>query len=148
MDFKDEWFKLVLEELRKNSDKIDRVRDDMYTKVDDLDEKMSNRMSETTKQHLELLSCQQSLNKEHHRMNDLLEEHIRRTEILEDVTDVLRERLDRVDTATAPIVKEFNENLIVEKNHKRNISKTVKIAGGISAVAAAVSGILKLLGYL
>jgi septal ring factor EnvC (AmiA/AmiB activator) len=119
----DEFVKIILVELRKTTDRIDTAKDDIYTKLDATA--------------AELKDSQKSLHEEHGRMNNLLEDHMRRTQAVEDTLDVLKE-------TTAPAIKDHEQRVFLQKYRKELRVKVGKYLAIISAIVAIVGGLLKL----
>lgn len=170
MDSSTEIFKVVLDEIRKNTDKIDKTRDDIYAQISNLESKIDRKLAKSEIQHQELYRTQDLMQAEHRRMNDLLEVHIKRTDqneqkiedtqkvILEHIDTLktikmnaeyqfkdLSEELDSIKTEIKPVIVEKQEKIAIEKFTKRKISTTAKVLGLVSLALTVVTGILKLL---
>jgi len=158
-DIREEWFKLVLDELRKNNDKVDRTRGDMSAKIDDVEAKIeevridSALLRESIAKHEALDKeihdsikgmaddTHASINKINNSLSDyntLLKEHIRRTEIAEG-------NIATIKSAIQPVIKEHQERQIVRQHSMKTWKKVTLILGGVSTALGVVAYVLKLL---
>lgn len=144
-DFKDEWFKLVLDELRKNNNKFDELKNSTDQKIDSLEEKIFERLKESEHQHQDLFVTQKMLCKEHERMNDLLEEHIRRTEVNEKMIERLDSRTSDIEQEIRPLVENHTSEQIMKKAHDKKIKKVILWLGAVATIMSIVGGLLKIL---
>lgn len=144
-DLREEWFKLVLEELRKNNDKVDQIRLANFDQVRDLEKYIEQRLDKSEIQHRELMTSQVKMQEEHRRMNDLLAEHMRRTEANEKIIEIHRIRLEKVEEEIEPAV-EAHRLAEAEKNAAaKNLKRNAVIVGMISGLLGIVATILKIL---
>jgi hypothetical protein len=154
-DIRDEWIKLVLGELRKNNDKVDSLRTEVYDRLDRFDEKVEDRLDKSSDQHLDLFKSQEQMlkqqiemKKEHTRMNDLLEEHIRRTEQNEQMIQTQLSRIEGLEENLQPLVKSHNDEVAVDDHNSKVLKRNLMILGGIGTVISITIGVLKLIGII
>ena len=135
-DIREEWFKLVLNELRKNNDKVDKIKDNVNDKIDTLEDDLRDKLAESSRQHLELFETQGGMIREHARMNDLLEEHMRRTTAAES-------RIEMIQTQIDPVVKAYHSKIAVDENNTKNWKRAAMYLGVIATALSIISAILK-----
>jgi hypothetical protein len=138
VDVKEEWFRLVLDELRKNNDKTDRLRDQFYDKIDEVETRIDQRLDQASADHQRSFETHNKLHQEHVRMNDLLEDHMRRTEAAEGRLLVIENKLE-------PIYNEHHTGDIIRKHAADKWKLWVKIATGIGTFAGAILAVAKIL---
>src|SRR5210317_169126 len=122
--------KVLLDEQRKTNDKIDSVRQNVYDKMDEIEDRIDNRLIESSKQHTDLFVAQEKMVREHIRMNDLLEEHIKRTEIAEG-------NIDKISQTLGPIAQDYNERQVVDQYSTKTWKKVALLLGITSTAIGA-----------
>jgi len=151
-----EWLRLVLEELRKNNEKVEQVRRDSIDKLEDVEAKIESRLDKSEGQHKllmtaqaemkgELTASQESLRKEHTRMNDLLAEHMRRTEANEQMISMLRDKSESLEEQIQPIALDYQQRVFLENVTEKKSKKIVMWIGGIASALGIIATALKLL---
>lgn len=160
-EIREEWFKLVLNELRKNNDKVDEIRADNFKKIEELENQLTNRLNKSENQHRELLLAQEKmvtetgkLTEQHYRMNELLQEHMRRTVALEQIVEIMKEQHEMTKRSINPLVEEYQEKQIIakhttviEEKTNKKLRKKIMIIGGISTLLGAIATAMKLLDF-
>ena len=133
--------KVLLDEQRKTNDKIDSVKENLYSKMDEMESRIETRLEQSSKQHSDLFIAQEMMAKEHSRMNDLLEEHMRRTEIAEG-------NIEAISQTLGPIAKDYNDKQVLSHHSTKTWKKITLYLGAVSTAIGTVIGILKLLNIL
>lgn len=142
--------KYILDKLEKLDDKLDQVRVDQEgaRKAFDAHEKKDDERHQEIKKMTDKVLFY--IDKNSVRLdtyNSQLEEHIRRTNLLEQRTDWLEDRQSIIKENIKPIIKEHEKKKIIEENTNKGISKTTKVLALIGATITVITGTLKLLGY-
>ena len=134
--------KFILDKLEKLSDKLDQVRDESgkltaaLKSQDARDEDITREVREMSDRFCTQLEAQQQ---ELQRYNQHLEDHMRRSDILERSHHKMWERVE-------PIVKAHEENQIIQRHFSDKVKIRLKWIVGAGTVAGSIAAILKLIG--
>lgn len=121
-DLRDQWFQVLLDELRKSNDKLDDVRKD------------------TVENTAAVQSIEKIVDKQSDRLdkyNEQLEIHIKGVEILD-------KRQTSLEKKVHPIVEEYAADKVIKAHTRKRMVKIAKILGIISTIVGIVATIYKL----
>jgi hypothetical protein len=135
----DEFYKILLEEIRNSSSKIDNLRDFVDKKVDLLDSKIDRvegNISKVEKECGRLEAAQAIAGTEHKRMNDLLDIHIMGVQ-------VAYSRLEKIEEERLPALeKEAIEREALKNEAIRKETSLVQKAKKISIYIGIITTII------
>lgn len=155
-----ELMKLVTEEFRFSSERIEQLRKEHAQRINALESYIQKRLDRSEHQHKDLLAEQKLtaqrqaiLVEQHKEMNAILMEHIRRTAALEKLVAIEQKKLENFNESIDPVREFFSEQQIIERHEKtlqeertKRLKKSVMIIGGISTTVGVVATILSWFG--
>jgi hypothetical protein len=133
-NFREEWFKLVLENLKDNSDKLQEMQDQYYQ----LRSSFDKHHILDTKIHEEIKGFIVETNRRLDMYNKQLEIHI-------EGTNTNRLELREFKKSIHPLLEQYVEEQAVKKANMRLIKKWSAYLGILGAVIGIITGILGLL---
>lgn len=134
--------KFILDKLEKLDDKLDQVRMEStrlsaaFSNHDEKDQKIQQEIHDLSDRFCKQLEKQAIAL---HQYNEHLEEHMKRSRLLEESHRKMWERVE-------PVVQAYEEKEVVEKWLSDKAKLRLKWIAGVGTVAASLTAILKLMG--